>query len=246
MIEISLEHPAFAIFESTLDWARSRRYVDRIRLNYYTPESFKVGWQGLSDDEADALLPTVQSMSSAVWVTPDGYARLETLHQPGNITTVTIVTPGEVFQTHQSEPSMMRRQRRHPDPLSRQFDEIFGRPYPNEALALLNPFLMMRDYTCVPGSARHEICQGHTVTMSRYTHNPDCPRNASDDPERLGSMDVDVHLADDIPILLGWDALDGDTPFEHTRITRLELEASLHGKSLFSPETAMIRMHPDT
>lgn len=241
MIDILLTAPAFAVFECARDWQREWQYHERIKRTYFKPGSYTT-IQAPSPDAA--ARPPIQEVSTAVWVTPDGFARLEEILKLGDIRVTTIVTPEEEISAQLSPSQSMHGRPRHPDPLSREFDDIFGRPYPNEALALLNPYLMMRDYTCVPGSAHHSSHVGHRVTISRYTHNPDFPLNASDDAERLGSMDIAAWLADSKPLLLGWDALDGDTPFQQTRITQLELNTSFTGLDLFSAESARQTLRP--
>lgn len=106
--------------------------------------------------------------------------------------------------------------------MNREIEDYFGRPYPEEALALLNPLLLLRDYVCMSGTNTSSTVLGYNALSYRLAHNPMFPIDASDDPERLGSMSVDVTFTEtDPPMLLAWSALHRGEPFSTTRVTWL-------------------------
>lgn len=238
MIEILLTAPAFALFESVRDVPASMRYRDRIVRAYYPAGA--VSTIAIGTDES---MPTTIRQSTAVWVTPGGYSRVERRSSDGH-TFTEIITPEERITFVDPSVWGLSREPRGHDPITRTFDRIFGHRYPREALALLNPFLMTWDYVCDLRLIRRTSILGHPATISRYTHRPDVPIPASDDAERLGSVDVEVILADDAPILLGWDALDHETLFEQSRLTSIDLEATFDDDELFTPESALRRLRP--
>lgn len=240
MIDILLTTPAFAVFESEHDVHGAHRYHDRITHGYDAPTE---SCATILDPTPLAATPRLLNSTTAVWVTPDGHARQETSVRGTGNSGVTIVTPSETIVAVGARSWPVQRYPRQQDPLSRDFEEIFGRPYPNEALALLNPFLMMREYVCVRNSARRSMHLDLIVIISLFERRPDIPREEGDDVDRLGSMEVEIILAEDRPILLGWDAVNGDERFERTRMTRLELDVTMDHASLFTPESALRRIH---
>lgn len=240
MIEILLTAPAFALFESVRDIPTSIRYRDRIAQAYYPAGA--VSTIAIDPDES---MPTTIRQSTAVWVTPNGYSRLERRSSDGH-TFTEIITPEERITFVDPSVWGLTREPRSHDPFTRAYDRIFGHRYPREALALLNPFLMTWDYVCDLRPIRRTSILGHPATVSRYTHRPNIPVPASDDAERLGSVDVEVTLANDLPIMLGWEALNHETPFEQSLLTSIELDTTFDENALFTLESALQHLRPDS
>lgn len=100
----------------------------------------------------------------------------------------------------------------------------------------------MWEYVCHRRFVRRETNLNRSATNTRYHRRPDSHIQASDDPGRPGRIDAEVILAVKSPILLGWDALNGDTPFEQTRLTRLEALVQFDLASLFTAESPSRRV----
>ena len=121
----------------------------------------------------------------------------------------------------EAHPEQRIQRRPHdPRPSHRQSEDFFGWNYPIQALAILNPMLMMFDYVAQVGSERRTEHLGRTTKTRRLDHHPERPINATDDPERLGSFHVEVAITDDDPpMVLEWSALHAGEPFSTTRVT---------------------------
>lgn len=177
-------------------------------------------------EDADETDTMVLQRQLRVFVSPDGQARVDSLnHGIMPVNSTEIVTSHEVSQfvaPSNRRNARVARQLRLRNGIDREIEDYFGRPYPQEALALLNPLLLLRDYVCVSGTGTRTTLLDYNTVSYRLAHNPDFPVDATDDPERLGSMTVDVtfNLSDPL-MLLSWSALHANEPFSTTRVTWL-------------------------
>lgn len=215
-MDTSLPASCAASFETHI-WPSWRDAYTKMRWPHLFPEVA---------EDATTLGAKVHRSQAHVLVTPDGRARVDALHY-GIIeaTSTEIITPSEhlEFSTRLERAEVeFTRQSRPRNQWNRDFNAYFGYPYPDEALALLNPLLLLRDYVCELGSNRMTRTLGSSTFSYRLMHNPDLPIDATDDPERLGSMAVDVTFTTSDPLmLLEWSALHAGEPFSTTRVTWL-------------------------
>lgn len=214
-MDISLNTWCAASFETRVSSTLQNEYI-RMR----SPRLL-----GASVEAANDNTSTMVSLrKSWVFVAPDGQARIDSLNAGvSSVYSTEVVTPYEVSQLVsplKGHDGKFVRQSRTRTGIDREIEDYFGRPYPQEALALLNPLLLLRDYVCVSGTGARSTILDYNALSYRLTHNPDFPVDAADDPERLGSMNIDVTFSVSEPLLLlAWSALHANQPFSTTRIT---------------------------
>lgn len=181
---------------------------------------------GASVEAANDTSTMVLLRKSWVFVAPDGHARIDSLNAGAiSVYSTEVVTPYEVSQfvsPLKGHDGKFARQSRTRTGIDREIEDYFGRPYPQETLALLNPLLLLRDYVCVSGTCARSTILDYSALSYRLSHNPDFSVDTADDPERLGSMAIDViFTTSDPPMLLEWSALHRGKPFSTTSAIRL-------------------------
>jgi hypothetical protein len=221
-MDISLRAPCAASFITQVVPSQRSAYT---RMRWPIPA-------GTFPEETDEIGTMVVVRQLRVFVTPDGQARIDSFNDGTTpVYSTEIVTPYEVSQLVvplSGHSGKFVRQPRSRIGMNREIEDYFGRPYPQEALALLNPLLLLRDYVCKLGTFSASWMLGYRVSNYQLAHNPTFPIDATDDPERLGSTLVNVTFSDSDPIiLLKWSALHRGEPFSRTRLTWLRQDIEL-------------------
>lgn len=122
-----------------------------------------------------------------LYLSPDGFARMESFPPyTGNTSlhVIETVTNNDCARYYKSglppnDPTLRFRRHSHDRRPSHQaFEDGLGLNYPNEALALLNPVLVMWDYVAQVGSQRPTTHLGRATTTHRLDHHPECHRRS--------------------------------------------------------------------
>lgn len=233
MIAVTLTEPTVAIIEERGDLDRWWAYQTNMNLirDAMSPGSV---WWGDGHPEVPEHPPEsgMRITPYHLYLSPDGFARMECITLRADDTPfhlVELITDTDRIWWYKSglpptdpTPRLMRQPHDQHSESVQEFYEALGKNYPVEALALLNPVLMMWDYVAQVGSQRPTTHLGRSTTTHRLDHHPERPIDATDDPERLGSFHVEAAMTnDDPPMLLEWSALHRGEPFSTTRVTWL-------------------------
>lgn len=232
MIAVTLTEPTVAIVEERYDLDRAHAYSINMNVIRDAISPGSVWWgAGHPDTPKEPPESGMRITTYHLYVSPAGFARMERFLSytddavPHVIETVTDNDHAWFYISGLPPDDLTPRFRRNSHdqrPSYQTFNDGLGLNYPNEALALLNPVLVMWDYVAQVGSQRPTTHLGRTTTTHRLNHHPERPINATDDPERLGSFHVEAAMTnDDPPILLEWSALHRGEPFRTTRVTWL-------------------------
>lgn len=233
MIAVTLTEPTVAIIKERVDLDRAWAYHANMNL---IRDAMGPGaaWYGAGHPDAPNKAPEsgVREGTYHLYLSPASLARMEN-HRPYMddiiLHVIEYVNDTERAWWYASglppndpTPRLIRNRHDRHSKSVHAFNEQLGNNYPIEALAILNPTLMMWDYVCQVGSQRPTTHLGRSTTTHRLDHHPERPINATDDPERLGSFHVEAAITNNDPsMLLEWSALHCGEPFSTTRVTWL-------------------------
>ena len=233
MIDITLAEPTVAIVEERTDLNRAFAYQANMNQLLHAMAPGSIGGLGVPGYPTEIPFHGISESIERLYLVPTGLVRLERTWWTSDsdpMRTIEVITPTEDMSWTPSnlppEQHPTSRVQRRPHVQHREdvqaFRDSIGMDYPNVAIALLNPLLVMSDYVCAPGTGQSTTHLGRATWTHRLDHHPERPINATDDPERLGSYHVEVAITnDDPPMLLEWSALHAGEPFSTTRVTWL-------------------------